>query len=115
MRIKLIGCASSQNEVICLGLLPGTECEFLDYSYHANPQKLHCKLQEIIDASQEFDLIILTYSRCSNSLLGLVSAKVPMIFPSTHDCIGLLLGSNERHIQTLKDNVGTYYFSQGWL
>lgn len=115
MRIKLIGCESSKNEVEWLGTLPNTDCEFLDYSYHANPLKLHNKLQEIIQASQDYDLIILTFSRCSNSLIGLVSQKIQMLIPGTHDCIGLFLGSNARHLKTVKENVGTYYFSQGWL
>jgi len=115
MRIKLIGCASSKNEVEWLGTLENTDCEFLDYSYHANPGKLHSKLQEIINASQDYDLIILTYSRCSNSLIGLTSPKTPILFPDTHDCIGLLLGSNEKHLKTLRENVDAYYFSQGWL
>ncbi|MHB8171052.1 MAG: DUF1638 domain-containing protein [Thermincolia bacterium] len=115
MRVKLIGCASSRNEVEWFGNLSDTDYEFLDYTYHANPVKLHCKLQEIINESQDYDLIILTYSRCSNSLIGLISPKVPLLFPKTHDCIGFLLGSNEKHLKFTKEKKGTYYFSQGWI
>lgn len=115
MRIKVIGCASTMNEV--KGLLTGADInsQFLDYSYHANPRKLHQKLQEIIDCSQEYDLIILTYGRCSNAVLGLFSPEVPILLPSTHDCIGLMLGSNQRHMEMFRNNPATYYFSQGWL
>jgi len=38
-----------------------------------------------------------------------------LLFPKTHDCISLLLGSNERQLKLLKENPGTYYFSRGWL
>lgn len=115
MKIKLIGCKSTMNEVRWLGIDKKIDCEFLDYSFHARPGKLRKKLQKLIDASQDYSLIILTYSRCSNSLVGLVSPTVPMLFPRTHDCIGLMLGSNALHIKLFKENAATYYFSQGWL
>lgn len=115
MRIKLIGCQSTMNEVRELGVSQEIDCEFLDYSFHARPDKLHSKLQEIINRSQDYELIILTYSRCSNSVLGLVSPKVPLLLPATHDCIGLMLGSSARHMDLFKENSLRYYFSQGWL
>ncbi|KUO70256.1 MAG: hypothetical protein APF81_09200 [Desulfosporosinus sp. BRH_c37] len=115
MRIKLIGCQSTMNEIQAQGLNQGMDCEFLDYSFHARPDKLHTKIQEIINKSQDYDLIILTYGRCSNSTLGLISPGVPLLFPATHDCIGLMLGSTARHMQLFKENSLTYYFSQGWL
>jgi len=91
MKIKLIGCASTMNEVRWLGIPENTDCEYLDFDMHGNPAKLHDKLQEIIDRSQDYDLIILTYSRCSHLLIDLVSPKVPLVFPNTHDCFGLLM------------------------
>lgn len=115
MKTKLIGCASTMNEVNWLGIPEDTECEFLNFDLHANPNLLHDKLQEIINNSQEYELIILTYSRCSNVLMNLLSPKVPMLVPRSHDCIGVLLGSTKRRIEMLKENSAVYYFSQGWL
>ncbi|WP_206812535.1 DUF1638 domain-containing protein [Paradesulfitobacterium ferrireducens] len=115
MKLKLIGCQSTMNEVRWLGIDQEMDSEFLDYSFHARPDKLHRKLQELIDQSQDYDLIILTYGRCSNSVVGLVSPRVPLLFPATHDCIGLMLGSNARHMEMFRENSLTYYFSQGWL
>ena len=115
MIIKLIGCQSTMNEIQALGLDQGMDCEFLDYSFHARPDYLNVKLQEIINESQDYDLIIMTYSRCSNSMLGLLSPRVPLLFPATHDCVGLMLGSTVRHEELFKENSLTYYFSQGWL
>ncbi|EHQ87627.1 DUF1638 domain-containing protein [Desulfosporosinus youngiae] len=115
MKIKLIGCHSTMNEVRAQVSGQGIDCEFLDYSFHAQPEKLHAKLQEIINESQAYDLIILTYGRCSNSMVGLLSPHVPLLFPATHDCIGLMLGSTTRHMELFKENSLTYYFSQGWL
>ncbi|HEX3033446.1 MAG TPA: DUF1638 domain-containing protein [Bacillota bacterium] len=113
--MKLIGCASTRNEVAWLNLIPQADCCFLDYSYHANPDKLRRKLQELIEASQDYDLLVLTFSRCANSLVGLRSPRVPMVFPRTHDCFGLMLGSDQKHQTVFRGHVGTYYFSQGWL
>ncbi|MDD2498371.1 MAG: DUF1638 domain-containing protein [Desulfitobacteriaceae bacterium] len=115
MRIKMIGCASIMNEIRWIGIPENTDCEFLDFNFHANPIKLHEKLQQAIDESQDYDLIILANSRCSNILINLVSPKVPLLFPRTHDCIGLLLGSNKRHLELLQKDSAVYYFSQGWL
>lgn len=115
MKIKLIGCASTMNEVRYLGLSENMEAEYLDFNLHGTPAKLHEKLQEIINQSQDFDLIILTYSRCSNAVVGLVSPQVPLIFPTTHDCIGVLLGSHDRYMDFFQNNHSVYYFSQGWL
>ena len=115
MRAKLIGCHSTMNEIRVQGLNQGMDCEFLDYSFHAQPDKLHDKIQGIINESQDYDLIILTYGRCSNSMLGLLSPHVPLLFPATHDCIGLMLGSEARHMDLSNENSRTYYFSQGWL
>ena len=115
MKIKLIGCDSTMNEVRALGISETMDCEFLDFNYHGKPALLHGRLQEIIDQSQDYDLIITTYSRCSNVVVGLLSQRVPLLLPRTHDCISLLLGSNERQLKLLKENPGTYYFSRGWL
>lgn len=115
MKIKLIGCESTMNEVYALEDCKTMDYEFLDLNYHGKPDLLHVRLQEIIDQSQDYDLIIMTYSRCSNVVVGLLSPKVPLLLPRTHDCISLLLGSNERQLKLLKGNPGTYYFSRGWL
>jgi hypothetical protein len=115
MKIKLIGCESTMNEVRWLGIPKDMDCTYFDFDLHGRPAKLHVKLQEIIDQSQDYDLIILTYSRCSNLLINLISPKVPLVFPKTHDCIGLLFGSNQRHLAFYQKNPAVYYFSQGWL
>lgn len=114
-RIKLIGCYSTMNEVKASGWEQKMDCTFLNYDYHARTDLLHDKVQEIINASQDFELIILTYGRCSNSLVGLLSPRVSMLIPATHDCINLLLGSRARYLKIFEGQLSTYYFSQGWL
>lgn len=114
-RVKLIGCASSMNEVKALGVPEYVDAEFLEFGHHARPERLHELLQEKVNESQDYDLIVLTYGRCSKALNGLVSPNVPLLFPATHDCIGLLLGSNRKYKELMAQNPATYFFSQGWL
>ena len=115
MRVKLIGCPSTRNEVTAMGLFPGVDYDFLDFSLHAFPDELHNELQRRINASQEYDLIILTYGRCSHAVDGLVSDAVPLVLPAVHDCISLLLGSDLERQRLAMLNPAIYYFSQGWL
>lgn len=115
MKIKLIGCLSTKNEVESLGLTGGMDCEYLDFSYHAVPEKLHQELQKKIDNSQDYSGIILTYGRCSKATTGLVSFKAPLVLPRVHDCFGLLLGCDEKRRMLADRNPAMYYFSAGWL
>ncbi|HWR40884.1 MAG TPA: DUF1638 domain-containing protein [Patescibacteria group bacterium] len=115
MQIKLIGCLATRNEIFAAGRFPNVEYDFLDFSWHAVPDKLHTELQRRIDDSQHYDLIILTYGRCSHAVAGLVSSEVPMLVPAVHDCISLLLGSDQRRQDLCSENAAAYYFSQGWL
>ncbi len=115
MRIKLIGCPSTRNEVVATQLSPAVDCDFLNFSLHAYPDELHNELQRRINASQEYDLIILTYGRCLHAVAGLVSAAVPLVLPAVHDCISLLLGSDLERQRLAVLNPAIYYFSQGWL
>ena len=115
MRVKLIGCFSVKQEIEQLQPKLPTEYEYLDFNLHGFPRKLREELQAAIDASQRYDLIILTYSRCSDMIRGLVSNTVPLVLPGTHDCIALLLGSDQRRQQLAARNPGAYYFSPGWL
>ncbi|WP_371371749.1 DUF1638 domain-containing protein [Sporomusa aerivorans] len=115
MRIKLIGCISTKNEV--LAMQPGSpaDCVFFDFSLHACPGKLHRELQQTINTCQDYDKIILTYGRCSRAVEGLASARVPLVLPNAHDCISVLLGSDLRRQEQSARNPAAYYFSQGWL
>lgn len=115
MKTKLIGCLSTKHETARLTSSLPIDCEFLDFNLHGVPEKLHTELQNRIDASQEYDRIILTYSRCSNMLLGLQSPSASLVIPRTHDCISLLLGSDERRQALSAKNISTYFFSPGWL
>lgn len=115
MKTKVISCISVKNEIESLALHGGVDCEYLDFSFHAFPDKAHDELQKRINSSQDYCKIVLTYGRCSTATAGLVSPAVPLVLPNVHDCIGLLIGGSARRQELACRNPAAYYFSPGWL
>lgn len=115
MKTKFIGCEVLKNELLCLGVEQVADCEFFSFDLHSDVDKLHQTIQETIDQNQEYERIILGYSRCSSALLGLHSAKAQLVFPTTHDCVGFALGSTKRHLECIDEAPGTFYITQGFL
>jgi hypothetical protein len=89
---------------------------YLEMGKHDFPDGLRRDLQAQIDAAEAAgcERLIFAYGLCSNSILGLRTARAEMIFPRAHDCITLFLGSRERYAQIQKSDPGTYWFSPGW-
>lgn len=115
MKIKFIGCEILKKEWEYLKASRLGPCEYLDYELHLKPDKLREVLQETILKNQDYDRLVLGYCRCSNMLVGIYSPKTELLFPITHDCIGLFLGSTKRHLEYVNSNAGTFYLSQGFL
>lgn len=82
---------------------------------HNNSKDLMGKLQDEIEKSQKFDLIVLGYALCGKSVEGLVSKKVDMIIPRCDDCISILLGSVDEYKKQFKAEPGTYYVTREFL
>lgn len=96
MKIKVIGCdifrwMVEEHPLVCDSL-------FLGIAQHDEPERLHLRLQEEINASQEYDMILLLYGLCGNAIANLVSEKVPMYVFRAHDCSAILLGSNAKQL-----------------
>lgn len=91
---------------------------YLDRRFHETPDELRQEVQSAIDAAEQvrypYDAILLGYGLCSNGLAGIQARQTPLIIPRAHDCITLLLGSQERYNQSFKEQPGTYYYTPGW-
>ncbi len=114
-KIKIIACATIIEEA--RSLLPSSvEYHSMDAVLHNQSKKLHIKLQEIVDTSGEnIETIVIGYGLCSKAVIGLKSSKSTLIVPRVDDCIGLFLGSQMLYRERLKNNIGTYYLSSGWI
>lgn len=96
MKIKVIGCEIfrwmvEEHPLVC-------DCIFLGIAQHDEPEILHKHLQEEINASQNYDMILLLYGLCGNAIANLTSEKVPMFVFRAHDCSAILLGSNKKQL-----------------
>lgn len=78
-------------------------------------KKMSSSLQVAIDSIdvEKYDAILLAYGLCNYGTRNLRSS-IPIVLPRAHDCITLLLGSNERYLEYFKANPGTYFRSVGW-
>lgn len=82
---------------------------------HEHSDILREKLQDEINKSQDYDIIVLGYGLCGNGIAGLVSPNVPLVIPRCDDCISLLLGSVEERKKQLGIEPGTYFLTRGYL
>ncbi len=82
---------------------------------HEHSDSLREKLQEEIDRSEDFDVVVLGYGLCGNSIEGLVSKKPVLVIPRCDDCIALFLGSAKEYRKQFKEVPGTYYLTRGYI
>jgi len=88
----------------------------LDISLHLQPDRLRRTLMEKVkQLEQDGTTILFGYGLCGRALEGVVSQKSTLILPMIDDCVGMLLGSRERHRQMLHDNPGSFFLEPHWL
>lgn len=87
----------------------------MEAGLHEKPAKLKNTLQETIDGISDVEYILLGYGLCGNGLLGLTSNHATMVLPQYHDCIAMLLGSDERYRDNLGTEMGALFLTRGWM
>ncbi|MCC5843844.1 MAG: DUF1638 domain-containing protein [Verrucomicrobia bacterium] len=113
----LLACDVFRDELQALAL-PLPPVRWLEMGLHDRPDELRRRLQaevDALDAEPGDDPVLLLYGLCGGGLDGITARRRPLILPRAHDCIALLLGSNERHQQIQKACAGTYFYSRGWI
>ncbi len=115
MRIKVIACEVMQAEIEKLMPIPERDFEFVSMDFHLYPQKLKVELQRLIDASQNYQKIILAFGLCGGAANGLISKTSELIIPRVHDCISIFMCSDTCRACDFKSEIGTFYLSNGWM
>lgn len=113
----LLACDVFREELEALDL-PLPPVRWLEMGLHDRPDELRRRLQaeiDTLDTEPGAGPILLLYALCGGGLNGIQARRRPLILPRAHDCIALLLGSNERHRDIQKDCIGTYFYSCGWI
>jgi len=88
---------------------------YMEPGLHEKPAKLKNALQETIDSISNVDFILLAYALCGNGLLGLTSKQASLVLPQYHDCLAMLLGSDERYRANLGTEMGALFLTGGWM
>ncbi len=97
-------------------LLPDeAEVTYLDSGLHTRPVEMAPTLQRHLDALPEPSTVLVGYGLCGNGVVGVESGPHTLVFPRTHDCIGMMLGSQQRYEEEFYAEPGTYYLTRGWL
>lgn len=82
---------------------------------HSKPENLKKFVQKTVDRFDDVDYILLGYGLCGTGLAGISSKKSTLIFPQYHDCIAIMLGSNERYKANLSEEMGALFYTKGWM
>ena len=88
---------------------------YMEAGLHEKPANLKSALQETIDGVDDVDFILLGYALCGNGLLGLSSKNATLVLPQYHDCLAILLGSDERYRACLGTKMGAFFLTRGWM
>jgi len=119
MKLKILVCKVLFRETYLLAATSPHTCDvrLLPQALHSEPEKLRRTLQVAIDEAEEednYDAILLGYGLCCNGIAGLQAHHTPLIVPRAHDCITLLLGSQETYLRWFARG-GIYWYSTGWI
>jgi hypothetical protein len=126
-----VGCGILTREVvqICAELDTIIDLRFVPAGFHEQPQVLNRILQAEIDRIEEwmaiqrkssygrqcYQAILLGFGLCQKAVVGLHSQSLPLVIPRAHDCITLLLGSQEGYQTCFSQNPNQYWYSSGWI
>lgn len=114
MSVALICCRMLENELnkILTDENISAPVYWIDAGLHNAPEKLHDEIQNLLDKMpSDVNRVILLYSLCGQSVIGLKTHNYDLIMPRTDDCIALLLGGNSKKV----DLIGTYFLTDRWL
>lgn len=97
MKVKVISCEIFR--WICEeNKLPNYDYVFYEIAQHDHPKQLNQRLQNEINNSQHYDIILLLYGLCGNAINNLTSKNVDMYVFRAHDCSTILLADSKKHI-----------------
>jgi len=119
-RLKLLACEILYRE-FCAAIARSpnlVDVEFLPKALHDLGQAgMSGRLQEAIDGveTDHYDAILLGYGLCSNGVVGLRAAGLPMVVPRAHDCMTLFLGDRQRYGEYFQAHPDTYFKTPGWI
>jgi len=113
-RIIMIACHNIKKELLKEAHVEKSSFPiyFIPRDLHLSPEKMRKYLQELINAFENVEYILLPMGRCGNGTMGLVSNNASIVLPKCNDCIDLLLSKKDLNLQR---SHYTYFLTEGWL
>lgn len=88
----------------------------MDIGLHLQPERLRrALLQKVAELEKPETTILLGYGLCGRALEGVFSSSSTLVLPRVDDCVGMLLGSRQRHKHVLAEHPGSYFLEPRWL
>ena len=115
MTIKIIACEVMKEELRAIQTAQPVDFEFISMGLHLYPEKLGKELQKILAGIDGYDRVILAFGLCGGAAKNLKAGNFTLNIPRVHDCIPLLLGSQEEFEKKRMAEKGTLYLSCGWF
>ncbi len=87
---------------------------WIEVKKHNNPNLLGKEIQDEIDRSTGYELIIILYGICGNALINIRSKGIPLLLLKVHDCSSVLLGSKDRHMKIFGKTLSRRWGSESY-
>ena len=92
----------------------GLELEVLQENNHDVPHLLRRSIQEKLDAMEDADRVLLAFTTCGGTMVGLKTGGFELVIPRVDDCLSLLMGSMARRKAALEGGFGIFV-TEGWM
>lgn len=116
MSLGIIYCKVLEREIkaVIRNVPEVSHLEVMEWGLHIHPdQLLKTLVERIRDLQNHVKVIMLGYGRCQALDRLPNDFNVPVFRPEADDCIGVLLGQ-DRYVQELQNEAGTWFFTPGW-
>ncbi len=115
MTVRIIACEVMKEELLAVAPADAVEFQFVSMGLHTYPEKLGNELQKLLDESRGSERVVLAFGLCGGAARNLKAAGFTLTIPRVHDCIPILLGSQERFAEIRREEKGTLYHTHGWI
>lgn len=116
MKTKILCCRNLEPEMRLAMKKCGCpwELHVLHENNHDVPARLRRNIQEQLDAMEAVDRVLLAFTTCGGTLVGIKTGDFELVVPRVDDCLSLLMGSMEQRKAALEGGFGLFV-TKSWM